>query len=251
MSASTPTRHTVLVVGGGSAGIATAASLLKRLSALYIAIIEPADTHYYQPGFTMVGGGIFTAPETHRPMAEVMPRGVSWIKAAVRSFTPEEKLVTLEDGRRIGYQVLILAAGLVLDWDAVAGLSATLGKNGVTSNYRFDLAPYTWQLVQQLQRGTALFTQPPMPIKCAGAPQKAMYLSCDAWRRRGVLKDISVAFHTAAPALFGVADYVPALMRYVQADGIDLNLRSRSARWACPSRARFQATHSRRVTRWR
>ena len=227
MSASTPTRHTVLVVGGGSAGIATAASLLKRRSGLDIAIIEPADTHYYQPGFTMVGGGIFTAPETHRPMAEVMPRGVSWIKAAVRSFTPEEKLVTLEDGRRIGYQVLILAAGLVLDWDAVAGLSATLGKNGVTSNYRFDLAPYTWQLVQQLQRGTALFTQPPMPIKCAGAPQKAMYLSCDAWRRRGVLKDISVAFHTAAPALFGVADYVPALMRYVQAYGIDLNLRSR------------------------
>ena len=169
MSASRKTRHTVLVVGGGSAGIATAASLIKRKPGLDIAIIEPADTHYYQPGFTMVGGGIFTSQETHRPTAEVMPRGASWIKGTVQGFVPGEKLVALEDGRHIGYDVLILAPGLVLDWDAVAGLSATLGKNGVTSNYRFDLAPYTWKLVTELKRGTALFTQPPMPIKCAGA----------------------------------------------------------------------------------
>ena len=94
--------------------------------------------------------------------------------------------------RRIGYQVLIAGAGSEARLGRDRGLSATLGRNGVTSNYRFDLAPYTWQLVQQLQRGAALFTQPPMPIKCAGAPQKAMYLSCDHWRRRGGSSDIDV-----------------------------------------------------------
>jgi sulfide:quinone oxidoreductase len=78
----------------------------------------------------------------------------------------------LQNGQQIEYQSLIVCPGLVLNWNAIEGLSETLGKNGVTSNYRQDLAPYTWQLVQQLKQGKAIFTQPPMPIKCAGAPQK-------------------------------------------------------------------------------
>lgn len=106
-------------------------------------------------------------------------------------------------------------AGLKLDCGAVEGLAETLGKNGVTSNYRFDLAPYTWKLVEAFKGGTALFTQPPMPIKCAGAPQKAMYLSCDHWRERGVVKSNQVEFLNAGSALFGVADYVPPLMEHV------------------------------------
>jgi sulfide:quinone oxidoreductase len=85
------------------------------------------------------------------------------------------------------------------------------------------LAPYTWHLVQQLHRGNAIFTQPPMPIKCAGAPQKAMYLSADHWRRTGVLKAVDIQFCNAGAVLFGVADYVPALMEYVKAYGIGLN----------------------------
>jgi sulfide:quinone oxidoreductase len=126
----------------------------------------------------------------------------------------------------IAYRVLIVAPGLRLAWEKIAGLPEALGRNGVTSNYRYDLAPYTCQLVQELQRGRALFSQPPMPIKCAGAPQKAMYLSCDIWRDHGVLPAIDVEFHNAGPALFGVATYVPALMEYVGKYGIDLRLRS-------------------------
>ena len=94
-----------------------------------------------------------------------------------------------------------LKAGL----NAIEGLPDTLGQNGVTSNYRYDLAPYTWQLVRELKGGRALFTQPPMPIKCAGAPQKAMYLSSDHWRRSGVLEQIDVQFFNAGAVLFGVA----------------------------------------------
>jgi sulfide:quinone oxidoreductase len=65
-----------------------------------------------------------------------------------------------------------------------------------------------------------------MPIKCAGAPQKAMYLSADHWRRAGVLGDIQIDFCTATPGLFGVADYVPALMEYVERYGTQLNFQT-------------------------
>lgn len=149
-------------------------------------------------------------------MQAVMPKSVTWKHTAVAGFEPERNAVVLEDGTRMQYRVLVVAPGLKLDWEAVEGLSETLGKNGVTSNYRYDLAPYTWKLVQELKSGKAVFTQPPMPIKCAGAPQKAMYLSCDHWYRQGKLKDISVEFRNAGPVLFGVADYVPALMKYVE-----------------------------------
>jgi sulfide:quinone oxidoreductase len=223
----TEASHAVVIVGGGAAGIAVAASLLTRRPGLDIAIIEPAETHCYQPGWTMVGAGIFDAAATARTMASVLPRGVHWIQAAVAAFEPERGAVILEGRRVVKYQQLVVCPGLKLDWQGIDGLTETLGRHGVTSNYRFDLAPYTWQLVQQLGRqkggGQALFTQPPMPIKCAGAPQKAMYLSADHWRRSGVLGGIDIQFCNAGAVLFGVADYVPALMAYVTAYGIGLN----------------------------
>ena len=222
-----PRRYDVVVVGGGAGGLSAAASLLKRRPGLKLAVVEPREQHYYQPGWTLVGGGVFDRRDTERPMADLMPDGADWIRAAVSKFAPERREVILEDGGRLAYSVLIAAPGLKLDWDQVDGLKSTLGKNGVTSNYLFDLAPYTWDLVQATRKGRALFTQPPMPIKCAGAPQKAMYLSCDAWTRKGVLKDIEVEFHNAGPVLFGVADYVPALMEYVKKYGIDLNFGSK------------------------
>jgi sulfide:quinone oxidoreductase len=216
--------HDVVIVGGGTAGLSTASSMLRRKPDLDILLIEPREAHYYQPGWTLVGAGIFDRKKTERAMASVMPDGVKWRHAAVAGFDPEDNSVVLEDGERIGYRVLVAAAGIKLDWDAVEGLGDTLGKNGVTSNYRYDMAPYTWDLVQELNQGRAVFTQPPMPIKCAGAPQKAMYLSCDHWLRQGKLKNISVEFHNAGGALFGVSDYVPALSKYVDKYGIDLCL---------------------------
>jgi len=205
----------VVVVGGGAAGLGVTASLLKRRTSLRIAIIEPNDKHYYQPAWTLVGGGAYPINQTVRNMADVIPRGAEWIKAEVAGFSPDDNLVNLADGRSIGYQQLIVCPGIRLAWEKIEGIQETLGKNGVTSNYQFDLAPYTWSLTQELKGGKALFTQPPMPIKCAGAPQKAMYLSCDYWQRQGVLDKIEVEFDSAGAVLFGVADFVPPLMEYV------------------------------------
>lgn len=218
--------YDVVIVGGGAAGTGVAASLLKRQSSLRIAVIEPSDKHYYQPAWTLVGGGAFDIADTVRPMADCLPTGVTWIHAMATAFEPENNCVQTNTAGTISYKQLIVAAGLKLDWDAITGLKETLGKNGVTSNYQFDLAPYTWQLTQQLKSGKALFTQPPMPIKCAGAPQKAMYLSCSEWERSGVLKNIAVEFNNAGAVLFGVAAFVPPLMKYIERYNVGLSYNS-------------------------
>ena len=221
-SDATDGKFDIVIVGAGSAGIAVAASLMTRAPDLEIAIIDPADIHYYQPGWTLVGGGVFQADETVRTLSSVLPQGVHWLKTAVAAFEPANNRVLLEGCRQIEYKRLIVCPGLKLDWHAVDGLVDTLGKNGVTSNYRFDLAPYTWELVRGMKEGTALFTQPPMPIKCAGAPQKAMYLSADHWYRTGALPNIDISFYNAGAVLFGVKDYVPALMKYIEKYDADL-----------------------------
>ncbi|MEZ5752483.1 MAG: TIGR01244 family sulfur transferase [Paracoccaceae bacterium] len=206
----------VVIVGAGAGGIAVASSLKTRKPNLNIALIDPADIHYYQPGWTMVGGGVFDVATTARTMGSLIPQGVHWIKSAVAAFEPANNAVILDGCRVVKYTRLIVTPGLKLDWNRVEGLVETLGRNGVTSNYRYDLAPYTWELVSNMKSGRAIFTQPPMPIKCAGAPQKAMYLSGDAWLRAGVLNNIDIQFNNAGGVLFGVKDYVPALEKYIE-----------------------------------
>ena len=215
--------YDVVIVGAGSGGIAAAASLLKRDSKLRIAIVDPAEKHYYQPGWTMVGGGVFDAASTCREMKDLIPKAVSWIKKSVVDFAARKNELGLSDGQILHYKQLIVCPGLVLNWSAIKGLEETLGKNGVTSNYDYKLAPYTWELVKNLKNGRAIFSQPPMPIKCAGAPQKAMYLSCDHWLRNNILKDINVSFFTAGGVLFGVKEYVPALQSYIDKYSVDVH----------------------------
>ncbi len=216
-------RFDVVIVGGGAAGISVASSLKSRNSDLEIAVIDPADIHYYQPGWTMVGGGVFDASETAKTMGSLIPKGVHWLKSAVAAFEPKDNAVILDGCRVVKYGRLVVCPGLKLDWHKVDGLVDTLGRNGVTSNYRYDLAPYTWKLVQEMKGGRAVFTQPPMPIKCAGAPQKALYLSADHWTRTGVLNHIDIQFMNAGGVLFGVKDYVPALMEYIDRYSANLN----------------------------
>jgi sulfide:quinone oxidoreductase len=206
----------ILIVGGGAAGIGVTASLLRRQPDLKIAIIEPSNKHCYQPAWTLVGGGAFDIQKTVRPTASLIPQGATWIRARVAGFAPQSDCVRLDDDRELVYRQLIVCPGLELRWDQVDGLEATLGMHGVTSNYRFDLAPYTWRLVCETQTGRALFTQPPMPIKCAGAPQKALYLACDHWHRKGLLDRVEAEFNVAGAALFGVAAFVPSLMKYIE-----------------------------------
>ncbi|WP_010111159.1 TIGR01244 family sulfur transferase, partial [Burkholderia oklahomensis] len=100
--------HDVVIVGAGAAGLAVASSLLARDPTLDVAVIDPADAHYYQPGWTMVGAGVFQPQATARRMAAVLPRGVHWIKAGVAAFEPLNNTVLLEACRVVRYRQLVV-----------------------------------------------------------------------------------------------------------------------------------------------
>lgn len=75
----TTAKHQVLIVGGGTAGI-TVASRLLRKGYTDVAVIEPSDKHYYQPLWTLVGGGQATAAQSERAESSVMPKKATWIR---------------------------------------------------------------------------------------------------------------------------------------------------------------------------
>jgi sulfide:quinone oxidoreductase len=221
----TDAHRSTLVLGGGTAGI-TVAARLRRARQADVAVVEPATTHYYQPLWTLVGGGRAPISESARPEAKVMPGGVDWIHDAAVDVAPDDKRVTLRSGRSVTYDHLVVAPGLQLDWGRVPGMADALDTPMVSSNYTFGLAPKTWSRIRSMRSGTAVFTMPSGPIKCAGAPQKIAYLAADHWRREGVLKDIRVVLVLPTPAMFGVQVFSDELERVVARYGIEVHLSS-------------------------
>jgi sulfide:quinone oxidoreductase len=216
----------VLIIGGGNAGISVAAKLLLKKKDLLVGIIEPSDKHYYQPAWTLVGGGTFNLQKTVRAEASVIPKGALWIKDAAKTFEPENNQVTCASGTVYTYDYLVAAPGIQLDWHKVKGLKETLGKNGVCSNYAFEQASYTYECIKNIQQGqTAIFTSPSTPVKCGGAPQKIMYLAADYFKRKGLLNDVSVSFVSGGGMIFGVKKYADALLKLVNSYNINLNFK--------------------------
>lgn len=215
-------RHQIVIIGGGAAGITTAAQLLKKDKSLDIAIVEPSDKHYYQPGWTLVGGGVFTPEQTTREEKYYIPNGAAWIKDSVVKLDPDNNTFTTQAGFEVKYNYLIVCPGIQLDWHLIKGLPEALGKGGVTSNYSLPTATYTWKLIQSFQGGNAIFTYPNTPIKCAGAPQKIMYLAEDYFRHKsGVRNQTNVIYANAAPSIFGVPVYAETLNQIVTERGIE------------------------------
>ncbi len=215
--------HSVVIVGGGAAGVSTANNMHRKNSSLDIALIEPSEKHYYQPGFTTIGGGAYTLKKATKNQADIINSNINWIKDYAETFQPDDNKVTLRSGDVISYDFLVVCPGLQLDFNKIDGLVDTLGKNGVCTNYSVDVVEYTWETLQTVDSGNVLFTQPPMPIKCAGAPQKIMYLAADRFRKKGILDKVNVEFFNAGPGMFGVPFFAKALTKVVADYGIKAN----------------------------
>jgi sulfide:quinone oxidoreductase len=221
----TPTKeihHQIVIIGGGAAGITVASQLLAANQNLDLALIEPSDKHYYQPAWTLVGGGAYQAEATVKSEKEVIPSQATWIKDYCQTLDPDNNTVITQNGTKITYDYLVVCPGIQIDWHLVEGLPEALGKNGVCSNYAYEQAPKTWEMISNFQGGTAIFTYPNTQIKCAGAPQKIMYLADDTFRNKGIRNKSKIYYCTAAGGIFGVPAYAKPLMEVVERKDIEL-----------------------------
>ncbi len=206
----------IIIVGGGNAGLSVASQLLKKDRDLQISIIDPSEKHYYQPAWTLVGAGIFDISKTVRNESDYIPKGTTWIKDAVETFLPNENKVVCKSGKTYGYDAMVVCPGIQLNWTKIKGFKETLGKNNVSSNYSFDMAPYTWEMIKNFKGGTAVFTNPVGPVKCGGAPHKIMYLACDYWKKKGILDKCNVHYLSGAGVIFDIKEYAETLTKLIK-----------------------------------
>jgi len=212
----------IVIVGGGTAGLTVAAQLLKKNRGLDVTIIEPNDQHYYQPLWTLVGGGVFPREKSQRSEADYIPHGATWLRDFVESFDPAGNSLKTRRGKTLEYDWLVVCPGIQLNWTAIKGLSKdVVGKHGICSNYSYETVNSTWETLRNFKGGTALFTHPAGAVKCGGAPQKICYLAEDHFRRSGIRDQCKVIFASATPRIFAVDKYASALERMIARRGIE------------------------------
>lgn len=224
-TAASTAHHQIVIIGGGAAGITVAAQLLRKQANLDIAIVEPSDKHYYQPAWTLVGGGHYRAEDTVKPEADYIPQGVTWIRDFAATIDPDTQTVTTRQQQPIHYDYLVVCPGIQIDWDQIEGLKEAIGKGGVCSNYDFASTSYTWETLRTFRGGNALFTFPATPIKCGGAPQKIMYLADETFRNQGVRDASKITYCSAVGAIFPVPAYAERLLKVVERRQIDLKFK--------------------------
>ncbi|EKJ71374.1 hypothetical protein FPSE_08477 [Fusarium pseudograminearum CS3096] len=224
--------HKIVVIGGGSAGLAISHQLLRtgKFASDDIAIVDPAQHHHYQPGWTLVGAGLKTKEELKMNMPELIDPKLKFYNVSVNGLTPEDNSITLGTGDKVNYEHLVVAPGIKINYDSIKGLPEALAeKDGsVSSIYGYDFCDKVFPNIQRLQKGNAIFTQPAGVIKCAGAPQKTMWLALDHWKQTGLYdpknpsaSPIKISFATGLPVMFGVPKYSAALEQLRQERGVE------------------------------
>ena len=207
----------IVIVGGGTGGISLAAKLVKKHPDFEILLIEPASTHFYQPIFTLVGAGEYDYQKSFKPMKDCIPKGVTWVKDAVIKVLAKERFVELSKGEPINYDYLVLSPGLICDWEKIEGFSESMiGEHGICSNYSKGRVEKTWDILQELKEGNALFTFPATPIKCGGAPQKVMWLAQHYLEKKARTDKVNIHFATPGKRIFGVQKYKKTFEKLVE-----------------------------------
>jgi len=238
----------IVIVGGGLAGMSTAARLTLSLENPDITVIEPEKLSVsYQPGQTLVGGGLWDEDDIAYERDDFVPDGVTVIEERAIYFNPQENKLTTDKGQVISYDYLVVAVGCQLDFERIKGLEEAgrayssgdntkllkaLGDDGICSIFTAEGSTKTWEQMQKYiaqaksgKKTKFVFTHPSTPIKCGGAPKKIMYLANARLKEADARENAELVFYPNGGSMFGVPEYHDAIVEQFKREGFEWHYR--------------------------
>lgn len=204
----------IVIIGGGAAGISMAARLKRKLHNPDITIIDPSDRQYYQPGFTLIGGGVYSIDDVWKPQVECMPEGVRWVKDRVTLVHPTQNRIDTAGSGSFAYDFLVVCSGVKYDWSRIEGIThATIGAGNAHTIYDPKGCQLTWKAMKEFSQkgGKGVFCDTYTKHKCGGAPKKISLLTWDNCRKQETLDNIDLHYYTASKQLYNVPHFTPRL----------------------------------------
>lgn len=207
-AASSSAKARIVIAGAGAAGLSLASRLRRQMPEAKVTIIDAKTDHHFQPGFTLVGAGLWSPADVTFRNADFIPKGVEWITDSVAEFDPDARALTTSGGQRVEYDFLFVATGMILDYTRIEGMDAGLiGSEGIASIYAGpDAAEKSWRVIDDFVNdgGAGIFTRPATEMKCAGAPLKVTFITDDLARRRDRRGAVELIYNAHNPTVFGV-----------------------------------------------
>ncbi len=193
----------LLVLGAGTAGTMAVNKLRPRLARdeWKITVVDPSDTHYYQPGYLFIPFGIYQPDEVVKPTKRFMPSGVDLVQASVDRVVADENKVLLEDGTELSYDYLIIATGTTPRPDETPGMADDLG-NSVHEFYTYAGASRLAEVLKTWEGGKLVIHVTEMPIKCPVAPLEFTFLADAFFHEQGLRDKVDITYVTPLEGAF-------------------------------------------------
>jgi sulfide:quinone oxidoreductase len=194
----------LLVLGAGTAGTMVANKLRRRLGRheWQVTVVDRDDAHHYQPGYLFVPFGTYHRTDVVRTRHAFLTDGVEMVLGDIDRVDAEEHEVLLADGRRLGYDYLVVATGTTPRPDQTPGMDGSEWRRSIFDFYTLDGAEALAEALRGFDHGRLVVHVTEMPIKCPVAPLEFAFLAESWLRRRGIRDRVELVYVTPLDGAF-------------------------------------------------
>lgn len=194
----------LLILGAGTGGTIMANKMRKELSRdeWNITVVDQVKTHYYQPGFLFVPFGYYKRSDVTKPKQNFLPIGVDSVYQKIKLIDHENNKVILENGKVLGYDILIIATGTVIRPEETPGLKGELWQKNIFDFYTIEGSEALARFFKTWEGGNLVINIADNPIKCPVAPLEFSFYADAFFTERGLRDKVKISYVTPLSGAF-------------------------------------------------
>ena len=191
------------ILGGGTAGTMMANKMRHLLDPGWeITVIDRDEVHIYQPGLLFLPFGMYHAHDLVRPRRRLIDPEVKLVVGEVDRVDPAAKVVAMEGGLRLPYDLLIIATGCRIRPEETEGMTGNGWYEDAFDFYTLEGSMALARRLESFDGGRLVIDTVDMPIKCPVAPLEFAFLA-DAWLTgRGIRDKTELVYATPLDGAF-------------------------------------------------